>query len=399
MTQNDHDIDESPEESFAELFEKSVSPVERLEPGRRMDATILKIGADWIFLDVGQKGEGVLDKKELLAADGTLSAREGDTLAVYFLSARGGELRFTTRLGGPEVGQAQLEEAFRNAIPVEGRVEKETKGGYEVKVAGARAFCPFSQMSLRRTGNPEEYLGQTLSFHISRYDEQGRNIVVSRRSLLEEERRQQQEALKQTLKEGMTVRGTITSLRDFGAFIDIGGIEGLIPVSEVGWGRVEEIRDELAVGQEVDVAVKSLDWENQRFSFSIKETLADPWGRAADRFAEGSVHRGRVARLAPFGAFVTLEEGVDGLVHISKLGRGKRISHPREAVREGDVLEVKVDSVDVENRRISLTPVEAGGAGEKAPEPEERTFVEKSGSMGTLGDLLKSRLGPAGKKR
>lgn len=399
MTPNEKDVEESPEESFAELFEKSGAPVERLEPGRRMEATVLKIGADWIFLDVGQKGEGILDKKELLTPDGTVGVGEGETLTVYFLSAAGGELRFTTRLGGPEVGRAQLEEAFRNAIPVEGRVEKEIKGGYEVKVAGARAFCPYSQMSLRRSETPEAFVGQTLPFRISRYDEQGRNIVLSHRALLEEEQRRQQELLKQTLREGMTVRGTITSLRDFGAFVDIGGLEGLIPISEIAWGRVEEIRDELSVGQEVEVAVKSLDWENRRFSFSIKETLADPWGRAAERFTEGSLHTGRVARLTTFGAFVTLEEGVDGLVHISKLGAGRRIAHPREVVREGQELEVKIDSVDPANRRISLTPVQTGKNGEEAGEGSGKTtFVEKSGSMGTLGDLLKARLDSTAKK-
>lgn len=389
MSSTEKDVEETEEESFAELFAKSAPSMERLEPGQQVEAVILSIGADWIFLDVGQKGEGVLEKKELLAADGTLNVREGDPIGVYFLSARGGEPRFTTRMGGAGVGQAQLEEAFRSAIPVEGRVEKEVKGGFEVRVAGARAFCPFSQMGLRRTESPEEWIGQTLPFRISRYDENGRNIVLSHRAILEEEQRRQQAILRETLKVGMTVRGTITSLRDFGAFIDIGGIEGLIPISEIAWGRVEEIRDELTVGQEVAVAVMSLDWENNRFSFSIKETLADPWRGAAAQFPEGSAHTGRVARLAPFGAFVTLEEGVEGLVHISKLGGGRRIAHPREAVREGQQLEVKIESVDAEKRRISLVPL---GAGENPPEGgKERSFVERSGSMGTLGDLLTSR--------
>jgi small subunit ribosomal protein S1 len=196
----------------------------------------------------------------------------------------------------------------------------------------------------------------------------------------------------------MKVRGTITSIRDFGAFIDIGGLEGLIPVSEVGWGRVEDIRESLSVGQEVEAVVKSLDWEKDRFSFSIRETLADPWTRITQDYPEGSVHHGRVARLAPFGAFVTLAEGVDGLVHISRLGGGKRISHPREALKEGQDLRVRIEKVDPESRRLSLVPVESEEAEEK-PAPEDfRKFLDSGKPMGTLGDLLKGKFEKKGKK-
>ncbi len=389
------DREDTGEESFAELFEKSFSAPGggKLEPGKKVEATVLSITKDWVFLDVGQKGEGVLDRKELLDADGNLKVAEGDVLTAYFLSRAGGELRFTTRLGGGS-GNAQLEEAWRSGIPVEGTVEKEIKGGYEVKLAGSiRAFCPFSQMALRRTENPEQFIGKSLSFKISQYAERGRNVVVSHRAILEEEQRLQRETLRATLREGMSVPGVVTQLKPFGAFVDIGGIEGLVPISEVAWGRVEDINEVLSIGQKVEVAVKSLDWDANRFSFSLKEAQADPWRTVAEKFPEGTVVTGKVVRLAPFGAFVALGEGIDGLVHISKLGGGKRINHPREAVKEGESLTVKVEKIEVEARRVSLVPVGGEGAAEAEPEEDFRQYIPQSsgGGMGTFGELLKKQ--------
>lgn len=375
------------EESFAELLEQSLGGSIQLEPGQKVEAKVLQIGAEWAFLDVGQKGEGVLDIKELLDAEGNLTVAEGDRLTAYFLSSAGGELRFTTRIGGGASGTAQLEEAWRSGIPVEGRIEKEIKGGYEVRLpGGVRAFCPFSQLGLRRQEAPEEALGQTRSFKITQFGEQGRNIVVSHREILEEERRRQHEALKGTLKEGMIVKGTVTAIRDFGAFVDIGGIEGLLPISEVGYGRVEDIHQVLQVGQELEVAVKGIDWEKERFSFSLRDTLADPWSKIGTTYVEGATYTGTVARLAPFGAFVTLEEGIDGLVHISKLGEGRRLKHPQEVLKVGQPLPVTIEKIDLEERRISLVPAATG-----QETAAQTSYVEQpSGSMGTLGDLLKA---------
>jgi small subunit ribosomal protein S1 len=192
----------------------------------------------------------------------------------------------------------------------------------------------------------------------------------------------------------MTVAGTVTSLQDYGAFIDIGGLEGLLPISEIGWSRVENVRDVLSVGQQLKVVIKSIDREKERISLSLKDTLSDPWDQALDKFPEGSFHTGKVSRLAPFGAFVTLGDGVDGLIHISKLGAGKRINNPREVLKEGDVVEVKVESVNRAERRISLAL--AGVA--RAAEEEETTLAEyrlqaseAPKGMGTLGDMLQAR--------
>ncbi len=387
--------DATGEESFAELFEQSYRDKGRIEPGEKITAQVLKISGDWIFLNTGRKGEGVLDRKELLDAEGNLTVKEGDTISAWFLSSSNNEMRFTTKLGGA-AGQNQLEDAWRSGIPVEGFVEKEVKGGFEVKVGGSlRAFCPHSQMGLRRSDNPETHIGKHLSFRVTEYGEKGRNIIVSRRAILEDERRQQREELRETLREGMTVKGTVTSIRDFGAFVSIGSVEGLLPISEIAWGRITDIREVLTVGQELQVVVKQVDWENDKFSFSIRETLADPWEMVTQSFPEGSFHTGVVARLTPFGAFVTLASGVDGLIHISRLGAGKRISHPREVLKEGDKVEIKVESVDRENRRLSLVlagPAQAADEEEAELETFRRQAAATSGnSMGSLGDLMKAK--------
>lgn len=399
LAMSDHDeFDNTPEEeNFAELLEQSMGGQSgRLRPGQKVTARVLKISTEWLFIDTGHKGEGVIDLKEFLDLDGNLTVGEGDDIVAYFLSSRHGEMRFTTRIGGGATGSAQLEEAWQAGVPVEGLVEKEIKGGYEVKLAGtARAFCPFSQMSLRRVDNPESFVGARLEFRITDYGENGRNIIVSRRVLLEEEQQRVREESLAAVSEGMTVSGTVTSLRDFGAFVDIGGIEGLIPMSELGWSRVKDVRDVLSAGQQVQVVIKSIDREKERISLSLKDTLADPWEKVAETYPEGSFHTGKVARLAPFGAFVTLSDGVDGLIHISKLGAGKRINHPREVLQEGDIVEVKVESFDRAGRRISLAL--AGAA--RAADEEEATIAEyrrQTGEapkgMGTLGDMLQAKM-------
>jgi small subunit ribosomal protein S1 len=390
---------ETGEESFAALFEQSQKDAGRLEPGDKVEATVLQIAKDWVFLDTGRKGEGVLDIKELLDAEGNLSVKVGDKISAWFISSRNNEMRFTTKVGGAgggAVGNAQLEEAYAAGIPVEGVVEKEVKGGFEVKVAGSRAFCPFSQMALRRVEDAASFVGKHLPFRITEYGEKGRNIVISHRALLEEELRQQKDALRETLKVGDRVKGTVTSLRDFGAFVSIGSVEGLLPVSEVGWTRVKHVSEVLAVGQELEVVVKGIDWDKERISFSLKETLADPWETAAQEFQEGSYRNGKVARLTPFGAFVTLGEGIDGLIHISKLGAGKRIQHPREVLAEGQEVEVKVEGVDREQKRISLSLASVSRAEQEQAETMQAfraKVAEQPKGMGTLGDLLKAKLG------
>ena len=383
-------------ESFAELFEQSATQSRWLEPGQKLTALVLKVSSEWIFIDTGQKGEGVVDRKEFLDLDGNVTVKEGDSITAYFLSSSHGEMRFTSRLGGSSSGSTQLEDAWRSGVPVEGLIEKEIKGGYDIKLGGTiRAFCPFSQIALRRLDNPESLVGTRLAFRITEYAENGRNIVVSRRALLEEEQARLREEAQAGLTEGMAVTGTVTSLQDFGAFVDIGGLEGLIPISEIGWTRVNDVRDVLSIGQQLQVVIKAIDREKERISLSLKDTLTDPWEQVQGRYPEGSFHTGKVSRLAPFGAFVTLGDGVDGLIHISKLGAGKRINNPREVLKEGEEVEVRIEGVSPAERRISLALASVA----RAAEEEEATLTEfrrqaaeAPKGMGTLGDLLQARI-------
>ena len=390
------------EENFAELFEKSFKQQGKLEPGQMVEAMIVKISGDWIFLDLGGKGEGYLDKKEMLDDAGTLTVKEGDTVRAYFVSSENNEMHFTVKVGKGPGKQSQIEDAWRNEIPVEGTIAKEIKGGFEVRIGGSvRAFCPFSLMGIRRDEPQAEYIGKTLTFKIAEYGEDGRNIVLSRRSIVEDEKRGRKEALRTTLSEGMKVKGKVTSIQKFGAFVDIGGVEGLLPVSEIAWTRTEKVSDILSAGQEVEVIIKKLDWENNRFSFSLKDALPDPWERVSDAYPVGSYHSGKVARLAPFGAFVTLAEGVDGLIHISKLGAGKRISHPKEVLKEGQTVEVKIEAVDQAQRKLSLSLAAISREEEEAAatlkDYQQKTSAAPA-SMGTLGDLLKAKMEKKEKK-
>lgn len=385
------------EPTFEELLEGTSLKTTRLQPGQRVESRIVDIGSDWVFLDIGGKSEGSLDKKEILDENGECPFQIGDTIAVYVLSSRRGEVLFTTRITTGEAGRNFLEHAWDNKIPVEGMVEREIKGGFHVRIAGGTmAFCPYSQMGLRRVEDPAEYIGKRMPFMMTEYSEGGRNIILSNRVILESEERERRDALKEQLQEGMKVSGTVVSIQKFGAFIDIGGIHGLLPISEVGWGRVDDIHDVLSVGQQVELVILNLDWERDRISLSLKATLPDPWERVDDNYPSGSSHRGTVARLAKFGAFVTLEDGVDGLIHISKLGGARRITHPGEVLKEGQSVEVTVESVDSGKRRLSLTLKQEEHELDQADRDEEEEYrsylQEPSPSMGTLGDILKDKL-------
>lgn len=388
------------EESFAELLEGSFVDSERLRPGEKVKAEILKITSEWIFLDLGRKSEGYLSTKEVLDKEGNITVKEGDKIEAYYLPREDQEQLFTTKLGGGEVRNSYLEEAWHSGIPVEGVVEKEIKGGFEVKIAGnIRGFCPYSQMGLVRVEDPTVYVGERLSFKITEFSDRGRNLVLSNRMVLEEERRRQKESLKESLHEGMTVKGVITSIRNFGAFVNIGGVEGLIPISEISYRRVEDVHEFLSVDQEVEVVITQLDWDKERYSLSLKKALPDPWEDIGSKYPEGSRHTGTVARLANYGAFITLTDGVDGLIHISKMRGAKRINHPREVLSVGQAVAVKIEAVDEENKRLSLS-LASGEQEEKKAETDDfnKYMGQTPSSMGTLGDLLKSKLDKRKKK-
>ena len=394
------------EKTFAEFLAENPLEKEWLQPGQKVQAHIVKIAPEWIFIDLGGKSEGHLDRKEFLDAEGNLTVKEGDAINVYFLSSRNNEKLFTSKIGRGDAAKAFLEDAWHNGIPIEGKIAKETKGGLEVIIAGdVRAFCPFSQSGLARGENTADYLGKTLLFKILEFAEQGRNIVVSHREILQEEKAKQKEDLKDVLKEGMIVPGKVMSLHNFGAFIDIGGIQGLLPLSEIGWDRSADINSLLKVGDALSLSILKLDWEADKITLSLKANLADPWTTIEKNFSKGACLTGRVSSLTNFGAFVTLEAGVEGLIHISKLAKGKRIKHASEILEKGQSVEVCIEAIDVEKKRISLSPVnreetegaEPGAAQDKVEDLQKYMGETKSTSFGSLGDLLKAKYSPKSK--
>ena len=365
------------EEDFAALFEDSFSAVGSMEPGQMIEAEIVSISGEYIFLHLNGKSEGLLEKAELTDKDGKLSVKEGDTIEAFFLSAKNGEMHFTTKISGDKAGVAVLKNAFENKIPVEGLVEKEIKGGFNIKIGESRAFCPFSQMGLKRVDDPSAYIGKHLTFRIMEHRENGRNILVSNRAILEEEHEKKVDELKKSLHEDMVVKGTVKSLQDFGAFVDVQGVQALLPISEISRSRVDDISKVLSVGQEVEASIIKLDWKNDRMTLSMKVLLSDPWDDAATKYRPGSRHNGKVARVVDFGAFVSLEPGLDGLVHISDLRTDARGGKPADSLKRGQEIAVVINSVDVDKKRISLKPVSAALEDEAAQqyfEPESDTY-------------------------
>lgn len=393
-------VGETREKSFAELLAEEEVAVKEFTPGQKVKTSIAAISREAVFLALGGKSDGYISRQELEDKDGNLTVKIGDPVEVYFISGQGNEMRFTTRMGGGQGGKDQFADAWQYGIPVEGHVEGEVKGGYEVRLAGnTKAFCPFSQAGLRRQIDQPEFIGQGLTFKIIEYREGGKTIVLSRKSILEEERRQQKELLKESIKEGMTVQGTVSSIQPFGAFVEIGGVEGLIPISEMAWGKVDDANELLSVGQVVMTVVLKLDWEKDRITLSLKNTLADPWEEVAEKYPEGSWQKGKVSRLAQFGAFVILCPGIEGLLHVSELGAGRRVNHPREVVEEGQDVDVRIISIDKANRRLSFSLAEDQEKAEKElmAEYKEKAAIKSQikdvpHGFGTLGELMKKKV-------
>lgn len=366
---NPENTDTEKEESFAELFEKSAGLPGRFSPGQKVSAMVVSVSSDGAYIDLGGKTEGVIDIAEFRAEDGSLKVKAGDMVEAFFIGSHEGVRKFTTLVRGYSASSlSALKEAHEAGVPIAGEVKRELKGGFEVTAGGVRCFCPFSQIDLRPS-EASAYVGKTLDFKVIEFSERGRNVVLSRRALLEEERRARIEELKATLSEGSEVPGTVRAIQDFGAFVDIGGFDGLIPSSEMSWDRGKRPADVLSVGQEVTAKVIAIDWDKNRLTLSLKAMQQDPWINIADRYPEGSKTSGVVVRLEPFGAFVNVEHGIDGLIHISNLGTGKRIHHPKEVVEVGQLLEVYVIAVDQKERKLSLS-LQPKRKVEKIPLPE-----------------------------
>ncbi|HNF98073.1 MAG TPA: S1 RNA-binding domain-containing protein, partial [Pseudomonadota bacterium] len=325
-----------------------------------------------------------------------LTAQVGDeiTARIVEIDGRGGGVVLRRTLGRGPDARGELRQAFELGIPFEGTVSGVVKGGVEVQVAGVRGFCPISQLDLRHTEDASGYVGQKLQFRITRFEENGRsvNVVLSRRALLEEAAQALAEELRKKLAPGVVARGRVTALKDYGAFIDLGGIEGMLHVSELSFQRARLPKDVLSVGQELEVAILKIEPSQdpkrpERISLSLKSLEKDPWSDIETQFPVGTRFPATVLRTEAFGAIVELVPGIEGLVHISELGGGKRLRHAKEAVQPGAKIEVVIQQIDRDKRRLSLgmaspTDVEGGEAAPSAPSGGGRV------GFGTLGDLL-----------
>jgi small subunit ribosomal protein S1 len=354
------------EESFAELFESySTGMNENIQVGDRIQGRIIAIGSNNVFVDTGTKVDGVVEKSELLDHDGQLSVAEGDELDLYVIAADESEIRLSKAISGIG-GLNMLRDAWEQRIPVEGKVVAAIKGGFHVEVIKRRAFCPISQMDVTYVEDPGIYVGQTGNFLIKRFEENGRNIVVSRRDLLQKELDASRKAFMEQLEMDAVIDGRVVRLVPFGAFVSLApGVEGLVHISELSWSRLETPEQAVKVGDRLQVKVIGVkDGEkpgSQKISLSLKQALGDPWADAGRRIRVGNKLMGKVTRCANFGAFVELFPGIEGLVHISEMSYTRRVLRPEEIVAPGDEVMVMVKEVDLDRKRISLSIKDAEG--------------------------------------
>lgn len=375
--------------SFARYMKENLGSREKYEIGQMVETTVEYISDDTVFLQLGGKSEGILDKAEVLDKEGNLTVKEGDPIRVFFVKSQNGQLYFTRRLSADKTDLSLLEQAYKNKIPVEGVVEKEIKGGYEVKIGEGRAFCPYSQMGLKRSEDTSSWVGKHLTFIIQEYKDGGRNLIVSNRAIEEALQAEKVAKLKGTLKEHAIVTGKVTSIQDFGAFVDLGAVQALLPVSEISRERIEDIRKVLQIGQEIQAEIIKLDWNTEKITLSMKSLQEDPWNKAAEKYPVGSKHSGKVVRITDYGAFVNLEPGLDGLVHVSELRGGGKYNNVKDAVRIGQTLTVQVLEVDSNRKRISLKP--ASSAEEEAVSQKYMASDDANDTYNPFAALLKKK--------
>jgi small subunit ribosomal protein S1 len=367
------------------------------EIGEKVKGRILSIGETAAFVDLGGKSEGVIDVAQLKDSAGNLTVTAGDEIeaTVTGNDPETGSLVLRRKAARGQDVALELRQALETGIPVEGVVTAINKGGAEVQVSGMRAFCPLSQLDLRYVENPQQFVGQRLTFRVSRI-EPGKtrpNIVLSRRALLEEEAETKATETRDKLQVGTVLHGKVTSLTSYGAFVDLGGLEGMLHVSEIGYSRLAHPGEVLQVGEEVEVQVikveKGKDEKRPRISLSRRALARDPWQDVADQFPEGTEMTGKVMRLESFGAFVEIAPGIEGLVHISEMGANRRLNHARDALQAGQEVQVRVLGVDPGKRRISLSMGSGSGGGGSRSTDFSRSETRGGGGGGGRGPRVR----------
>ena len=342
-------------ESFAQLFEESLKTIET-RPGSIVRGVVVAIDKDIVLVDAGLKSESAIPAEQFKNAQGELEIQVGDEVDVALDAVEDGfgETQLSREKAKRHEAWITLEKAYEEAATVTGVINGKVKGGFTVELNGIRAFLPGSLVDVRPVRDTLHLEGKELEFKVIKLDQKRNNVVVSRRAVIESENSAERDQLLENLQEGMEVKGIVKNLTDYGAFIDLGGVDGLLHITDMAWKRVKHPSEIVNVGDEITVKVLKFDRERTRVSLGLKQLGEDPWVAIAKRYPEGTKLTGRVTNLTDYGCFVEIEEGVEGLVHVSEMDWTNKNIHPSKVVNVGDVVEVMVLDIDEERRRISL---------------------------------------------
>jgi len=342
-------------ESFAELFEESLKTID-MKSGSIIAGVVVDIDNEWVTVHAGLKSEGVIPREQFYNEAGELEVAVGDTVQVSMDAVDDGfgETKLSREKAKRAESWLMLERVYEDQEVIKGTISGRVKGGFTVEIRDVRAFLPGSLVDVRPLRETEHLEGKELEFKVIKLDQKRNNVVVSRRSVLEEENSAEREALLENLQEGQSVKGIVKNLTDYGAFVDLGGVDGLLHITDMAWKRIKHPSEIVAVGDEIDVKVLKFDRERNRVSLGLKQLGEDPWVALTKRYPEGTRTTARVTNLTDYGCFAELEEGVEGLVHVSEMDWTNRNIHPSKVVQVGDEVEVMVLDIDEERRRISL---------------------------------------------
>jgi len=366
-------------EDFGALFENSLKAI---KPGEVVRGHVVQVTRDYVTVDIGYKSEGQIPIQEFLGRDGEVEVAEGDEVDVYFDSSEGegGGIALSRSRAEQLKVWTDIERAYQANSTVEGTIVGKVKGGLKVDI-GVSAFLPGSHADIRPARNLDRYIGQRGRFAILKFNRSRGNVVVSRRAVMEREREVLKEETLKVLEEGVILEGQVKNITDYGAFIDLGGIDGLLHITDMSWGRVAHPSEVLKVGDQLRVVILKYDPARERVSLGMKQILPDPWSDVRDRYPIGMRIHGKVVSLTDYGAFIELERGVEGLVHVSEMSWTKRVSHPRDVLNEGQEVDVQVLDVDPQNRRISL------GLKQTEPNPWDLVRVNHPVGSGVKGKV------------
>lgn len=341
-------------DNFAELFEKSLEEKD-FKVGDIVHGRVVEVQEDYVLVDINYKSEGLIPISEFRVVDGARDIKVGSQVEVYIdrIENENGMVVLSKDKADMMRAWNDISRAAENEEIIEGVVIAKVKGGLSVDI-GVKAFLPGSQIDLRPVRNMDVYIGKTYKFKVIKFNKKRGNIVLSRRALLEQERESLRTQTLDAMKEGSLVKGLVKNITDYGAFIDLGGMDGLLHITDMSWGRIKHPSEVLKVGDEIDVKVLKFDNEKERVSLGLKQLKADPWEAVQAQYAVGTKTKGKIVSLTEYGAFVELGEGIEGLIHVSEMSWTKRVKHPSQILKVGDEVDVQVLEIDSANRRISL---------------------------------------------